>query len=197
MWMVATGCGQDDGPAQGPANASFEVAGDSSACGTAGIPSAAGWIPFCTEVGAFGPYPTRRDGTGFVPTDGSYFVALPGKTLTTSSTVGIRQDVVDLSETTTLRFDYEAIGMVGQGSVSAGTATVEILFTSAGTTSLWSKSFPVGAIAEQVRDATAMVGVLPAAGRLTIQVLVTGANSGLAAPPPTELEFRIDNLRAE
>ena len=78
-----------------------------------------------------------------------------------------------------------------------GTATVEILFTSMGTTTLWSKSYPVGPVSEQVRDEMATVDMPPTAGRLTIQVTVEAGGVGGSCCQLTELEFQIDNLRVQ
>ena len=74
---------------------------------------------------------------------------------------------------------------------------VEILFTSMGTSTLWSKMYPPGAVNEQQRDVIATVSA-HGVGRLTIQVTVASSVSGtLQAGELTNLDFRIDNLRVQ
>lgn len=191
--VLAAGCG-----AEGLQNPSFEEAGASVACGVQGVPTAASWEPICVNLPRIPVFPSQRSGTGFVPTDGQYFMALPAQSELSSSTAGIRQDDVDLSAVTELRFDYEAVGTVPQAAGGAGVATLEMLFTAQGTTSLWSKSFPVGTVADQARDVTVPIAGLATAGRLTIQLTVIAAPGvGLGAGAETSVEVRLDNLRTQ
>jgi hypothetical protein len=187
--VAAVGCGQS----RGPLNPSFEEA--CVGCSTPATP--ASWSPFPSSPGiGIGPIPRHLTGTGFVPTDGIYFLDIVGVGGGLNPyTAGMRQDNVDLSSTSTLMFDYEAIGTVPAAEDVGGedaTATVEILFTSMGTITLWSKSFPVGEVNEQMRDVEAMVDAPSDPGRMLIQVTVEARDAN-----NPELELRIDNLRVQ
>lgn len=193
---VTSACVQSAG-SQGPQNPSFELEGCDSLCSRIG-PSAAIWESFQVTPSALASYTMRIAGTGFMPTSGTYFVDMPANSNTVGG-LGIRQDAVDLSTSTALLFDYEATGTVpaAPSTGTDGIAKVEILFTSMGTTTLWSKNYPHGAVNEQQRDVSATVGSL-GVGRLTIQVTVASSLSGtLAAGELTNLDFKIDNLRVQ
>lgn len=75
-------------------------------------------------------------GTGFLPSQGNQYMELPGYAFNYYTQNEIRQDGVDFSHSTTMKFDYS----VTRSTLTTDTGKVEILFTSNGTVTLWSKT---------------------------------------------------------
>ena len=150
----------------------------------------------------------RKSGSGFMPSDGQFFVEFPAS----GPWIGgpdehpflrMYQDDVDLSGATDLVFDFETtnISMSGPGS-----ATVRIYFQpnsgGGGTIDLWTKTYVPGAVPEQVRGESAPLPALPVPGRLAFEV--TSTESIVPAPPGgndihtlTTFTFRLDFVAAQ
>ncbi len=125
-------------------------------------------------------------GTGFMPTHGVKYLGYGAGTSNNwwSGSRTIYQDDVSFQRSTTLTFDYAASGYASYPGTSL---RVEILFTSTGTVTLWSKDF-TGTFSPQVLNETVTLPVLPDKGRLTIQFSATGGQN-------TSGSVQIDNIR--
>jgi len=130
-------------------------------------------------------------GTGFLPSNGVHYAKFDVCNTFSAPASSAYQDLVDLTHSTTLRFDYSFTGLVGAGG---GTATAQILFTSNGTSTLWTKvidgtfTLPVQKLGETI---TLPATTVP--GRLTITFTVAGGQSGISVTQ-TDMSFAIDNL---
>jgi hypothetical protein len=159
-------------PFQGPLNPSFETSEN--------------WIQDPSNGYAGNGAATRSSGTGFMPTKGSWFMALSTDNSNNwyTGSCAIYQENVDFSLSHTLTFDYKLSGF----GVSE---TVEILFTVNGTITLWSKSYAQITIptTEKLNE-TVTLPTLPDKGKFTIKVTaVGGGNAGIG--------FLIDNIRVQ
>lgn len=168
---------EDDGsctykPFQGPLNPSFETSEN--------------WIQESGNGYAGNGVGQRSNGTGFMPTKGSWFMALSTSTSNNwyTGSCAIYQENVDFSLSHTLIFDYRLSGY----GVSE---TVEILFTVNGTNTLWRKSFAQTAIptTEKLNE-TVTLPSLPDKGKLTIKATAVGGGNAT-------LTFEIDNIRVQ
>jgi hypothetical protein len=163
-------------PFQGPVSPSFEQGG---------------WVvsgvPGSTNCGfPYGKYSSGLivTGTGFLPSHGISYLSLYGcdKLVSPPTSPFAYQDQVYLDHSTTLSFDYSLSGSVVAG---VGKAVAQILFTSTGTTTLWTKTLtstsilPIEKLTETV---TVPVTTLP--GRFTIRLDVYGG----------DVRFGIDNI---
>lgn len=205
----------DSTPPQGPLNASFEVAGATAA-------EAYLWGRSGYETLTLGA--KRKTGTGLVPSDGSYMMELVshnGHVLNNenSSPVTVFQDNVDLTNSTSLVFDFELSGYCwdeGIGTAPScwpGTATIEILFQSTGTVVLWSRTYSglgdyTGGtpgsenFSEQALGETATLPATTQAGRLIIRATTTDGRAlsnprGNSLNTQSHLNFRIDRIRVQ
>ena len=201
-----TGCGGGGGGAAAPPqpsiiNASFEELGANP---DGGQPY--GWIREGFNDWSLNTLGVRRKtGTGFMPTDGQYFLEFPasdkGATIFPGSypLLTAYQDDVNLSGATSLVFDYEVTNrsiLAGSGlSGYDGAATVSIFFQpnggGSGTLVLWSKNYGPGTTGEQVIDMSVPLSNLSVPGRLTIEVTAAASRQNSLVSPST-LTFRID-----
>ncbi len=156
---------------QGPRDPDFEVGGS--------------WVMDTNGYAGNGSLDIAT-GTAFMPTHGlkylRYFSGTSNNFWSGSRT--IYQDGVSFQRSTTLTFDYAASGYA---TASGTSLRVEILFTSTGTVTLWSKDF-TGSFAPQVLNETVTLPALPDTGRLTIQFSATGGQN-------TSGGVQIDNFR--
>jgi len=181
---------------QGPVNPSFESSGSWSGYGNWG----------------------RYTNTSFMPTNGIAYMKISPVFSSCSSTAsaGIYQDNVSLNRSTTLSFDfsYGGTGVAGTGicSDSILTATINMLFTSNGTATLWSKTI---SSTPTLYAGTAKINTyeklserivlpsLPDKGRLTIQVLLNilhNVPQNMGQPStdgPGNFSFQIDNIKVQ
>ncbi len=160
----------DDGSClafQGPRNPDFETDGN--------------WVPDINNGRAGNGFFAFRNGTAFMPTNGLRFLESPTGTYNNfySGSATLYQDGVSFQRSTTLTFDYSATGY--------GDVTVQFLFTSTGTVTLWSKVLTSTISVQQVGE-TVTLPALPDRGRLTIKILATGGQN-------TDAIIRIDNIR--
>jgi hypothetical protein len=168
-------------PFQGPLNASFETA--------------AGWVlsssPDVCNNALGAQRATIVTSTGFLPSAGIQYASLascnwlpnPGHQ------ASIFQDQVDLTHSTTLSFDYSLNGTVGAGG---GTVTAQILFTSNGTATLWTKSLTSGStLPIQKLNEVIALPTTTVSGRLTITLVGTG---GQNPSSKSDIVLGIDNI---
>lgn len=136
-------------------NPSFEICNDD--------PVADFWEASTSTTGCSSK---RTAGTSFMPSHGSYFTELKGSGCVAS----IFQKSVDLSDLTTLKFDWEANGKVG-----SFVTTASILFTANGTQTLWTKSYPTAGmtISDQKLEETVALPASSSVGKLTVQIDTT------------------------
>ena len=158
----------------------------------------------------------RKTGSGFMPSDGQFFVEFPSSNLGSFNgfapgyypTLVMYQDDVDLSAATSLIFDYEtadiAIGTDAGSTGYDGSARVRIYFQpnsgGGGTVDLWVSSYGPGAVPEQIHDQIVPLPALPVPGRLAIEVTTTESRNSATNPAtvsPTRLTFRLDYLAAQ
>jgi hypothetical protein len=185
--LAVSGCAPSEStepeiPFQGPLNASFEE----------GINS---W----TATFATRPEPSGRSfvdilsGTGFMPTNGVRYAYLESENGFSSHPASIFQDNVDLTHSTTLSFGYSLAGTLGQGG---GTATLQVLFTSNGTQTLWTRTIdaattlPIQNISESI---TLPASAKASAGRLTITLVSLGGSNG-SVITQTRVTAGVDNI---
>jgi hypothetical protein len=169
---------QDDGsctyPFQGPKNPSFET----------DILNNNDWrVAFLGGVDYSG---WAAGGTGFLPSQGSYYLQMPSNNFSSGNTAyEVYQNNVDLSRSTTMTIDYAMTGTL----TGVGVASVEFLFTVNGTVSLWSKSYSAAnpPTTQKLNEVIALPS-LPDAGKLTIRFTV---NTTLA----DNVHFGLDNIR--
>jgi hypothetical protein len=152
----------------------------------------------------------RKTAVGFMPSDGQYFLEFPASDAGASLFPGhfpllkAYQDDVNLSKSTSLRFDYEIATrsiLAGSGALGHdGSALVRILFQpntgGGGTVVLWSKNFGPGTAGEQVTGLSVPLSGLSVPGRLIIEVSAAGSKQGDIISLST-LTFRIDRLSAQ
>ena len=121
-----------------------------------------------------------------MPTHGTHYLSFATGTSNNwyTGSANVYQDDVSFQRSTTLTFDYAASGYA---TASGTSLRVEILFTSTGTVTLWSKDF-TGSFAPQVLNETVTLPALPDTGRLTIQFSATGGQN-------TSGGVQIDNFR--
>jgi hypothetical protein len=185
--LTFTGCKKTTAAVefQGPQNSGFEEAGNS----TYGF-SAANWTSSYLGINCYGT--KRLGGTGFMPTKGSWYMkvgACPfsgGSGLRTEET---SQEFVNFNHSTTMIFDYSVVG----SNISAGgIGKVEILFTSNGTVTLWSKTYAASTTpsTQQLNERVTLPS-LPDKGKLIIRITY---NLGT---PASVMTFEIDNIRVE
>lgn len=173
-------------PFQGPLNASFESNTWWTFVSTNSLD--------CVRNGAGNSMAGILTGTGFMPTSGIQYARFVVCNLFTAPTASAYQDLVDLTHSRTLTFDYSFSGAVGSGG---GTATAQILFTSNGTATLWTKvidgstTLPAQKLGESVT-----LPATTAPGRLTITFTVAGGHTGPTNSLITQtiMTFGIDNL---
>ncbi len=180
----------DDGsciiPYQGPQNPSFEEVGSS----TYGF-SAANWTSSYIGINCYGT--KRLGGTGFLPSKGSWYMkigACPVISGSGSYSQETSQDFVSFDHSTTIIFDYSVVGSnIGSG----GSGKVEILFTSNGTITLWSKTYAASSTpSTQQLNETVTLPSLPDKGKLIIRITYT-----LGTTPASNMIFDIDNIRVQ
>ncbi len=172
---------EDDGsciyPFQGPQDPSFENFTNTSADAWK-----VAWYGGVNYSGSL------QGGTGFLPSQGIRYMRLPGDNFNYAAQNEIWQDDVDFSHSTTMIFDYSLAG----STLTTDTGKVEILFTSNGTATLWSKTYTPSnpATTEQLNE-TFTLPSLPDAGRLIIRISYS--------PPGTSqhLFLGIDNIRVQ
>jgi hypothetical protein len=165
----------DDGSClafQGPRNPDFE--------------SSDNWVQNSNNGYAGNGFVTFPAGTSFMPTHGLQFLQFWTGTSNNwySGSAAIYQDGVSFQRSTSLTFDYTASGAVYP---VYGSVTVEILFTSSGTVTLWSKVFTT-AFGEQKLGETVALPALPERGRLTIKVSAVGGQN-------TDGNIQLDHIR--
>ncbi len=205
--VLLVGCGGGGGggaeappPPPSIINASFEVLGANP---DGGQPY--GWIREGMNDWSHDTLGVRRKtGTGFMPTDGQYFLEFPASDAGTGIFPGhyplltAYQDDVNLSGATSLVFDYEVTDrsiFAGSGGGYDGAATVSIFFQpnggGSGTIVLWSKNYGPGTAGEQVFDMSVPLSNLSVPGRLTIQVTAAASRQN-SLVSLSKLTFRID-----
>ena len=183
--LTFTGCKKATVEFQGPQNPGFEEAGNSPY----GF-SAANWTSSYLGINCYGT--KRLGGTGFMPTKGSWYMKVGACAFSGGS--GLRteetsQEFVNFNHSTTMIFDYSVVGSnIGSG----GSGKVEILFTSNGTVTLWSKTYAASTTpsTEQLNE-TVMLPSLPDKGKLIIRI---SYNLGT---PASNMTFDIDNIRVQ
>jgi len=152
---------------QGPRNPDFETDGN--------------WVPDINNGRAGNGFMAFKSGTAFMPTHGLRYLESQTGTYNNfySGSATLYQDGVSFQRSTSLTFDYSVTGY--------GDVTVQFLFTSTGTVTLWSKVFTSTISVQQVGETVALPA-LPERGRLTIKILATGGQN-------TDAIVRIDNIR--
>jgi hypothetical protein len=189
----------DDGPQdaaprfQGPINPGFEAEGTTPQQPGVWAITGAYLGGACPSFGG-GPTPIRVTGTSFMPTDGTYYLAMQPDG---AMTMTIEQDGIYLDAATELLFDYEISGQLG-AETTAGDVTIELLFTSQGTTTLWSREYlhqegttmPIPPTSQ--RDERVTFSPFPEPGRLMLRLTQTCNGT----PSSTSVAFAIDNIRA-
>jgi hypothetical protein len=177
---------EDDGSCtyqlQGPRNAGFET-----------DLSAADWT-ICAQFSHPQNKVIRSSGTGFLPSKGSSYMMIHGVSGTGKVVNSICQEDVYFNRATKMMFDYSVLGSnIGEGA----SGKVEILFTSNGTVTLWSKTYSaMTAPSTQQLDETVTLPSLPDKGKLTIQVTSQGG-TGTNAAQAANMFFDIDNIRTQ
>ena len=167
-------------PFQGPKNASFEnISGNE-------------WFISQNQYGQV--YYTT--GTGFLPSNGvEYMQFLMQSRLHSSSSLpstAIYQDGIDLTHSSSMTFDYTFTYTPYIGHYLEST-TVQILFTSNGTVTLWQQTIDsTSTLPIQKLNQTITLPSTTSAGRLTIQTY----GSSLSPNNQTPIhQFCIDNIR--
>lgn len=156
----------------------------------------------CPSYSGIDPYPMRREtGAEFMPSDGVHYLLVePGPS---AMQLTATQDGVSLDQATTLRFDYELSGTLGP-EPTASDVTIEILFTSEGTATLWKKelvhepgaSIPIPE--EKKLDETVTFEPFAKPGRFTIRVTEScDAIPQEGIRSSTTFRFAIDHIRAD
>jgi hypothetical protein len=159
-------------PFQGPQDPSFEAADSWSLTSNFSGPGN-------TNGGSTSAIIT---GTAFLPSNGIKYASMSGEGKLTAGTATVFQDNVDITHSTTMSFDYTFTGTLGSG----GTATAQILLTSNGTQTLWTKTIDNSSILPiQKLKETITLSSTTSAGRLTI---ITNASPG------SKLTFGLDNI---
>lgn len=138
-------------------------------------------------------YAKRLQGTSFMPTQGSYFMELKSQLCSS----GIYQESIDFSGYSSLKFDWQASGFIGNKA-----AVAQILLTGSGTKVLWSKSFTsTGSVTESSTEESVSLSGLTS-GKLSIQLDTT--STGISTSTSTDtaqvstassMTFRLDNLQ--
>lgn len=212
--MLSAGCGGGGGGGDGGGgggaplvaiyNASFETLGANP---DGNQPD--GWIREGVNDWSLSGLGVKRvTGSGFMPTDGQYFLNFPSSDAGTPLFPGnypylkIYQDNVNLSGATSLVFDYEVTNRnICTGSVPYGydgSAVVRIFFqpnSGGGTVDLWLANYGPGTGGEQVSGKTVPLSSL-SDGRLTIEVSTNPCLQGSLVVKST-LTFRIDRIRVQ
>jgi hypothetical protein len=99
---------------------------------------------------------------------------------------------VDFTRSSTLTFDYAYTGTLGEGG---GTATLQILFTSNGTATLWTKAITAASpLTAQKLAETITLPSTTAPGRLTIAFIITGGRVPPNNLTQTKMTFEMDNF---
>jgi len=149
---------------QGPLNPSFETKDN--------------WQLNYSQAG----YAAWVNGTGFMPTQGIWYMDISAEPTNNwySGNASIYQDSVSFRLSKTITFDYSIIGQGKNG-------TVNIMFTSNGTDTLWHIT---DTIAVNKKDEVINLPTLPDKGRLMIQVQTWGGASSYT-------DFKIDNIRVQ
>lgn len=202
------GCGGEEPkpPVVHIQNASFEILGANP-----DGKQAESWIRVGVNDWSLSGYGVKRTtGSGFMPTDGQQFLEFPASDAGTALFPGhypflqAYQDGVDLSNATSLLFDYEITNrniQAGSGTSGYdGAAAVRIFFQpnagGGGTVELHTAAYGPGTAGEQVLNRTVPLSNLSTPGRLTIEVTADPARQGSLIVPST-LTFRIDAIRVQ
>ena len=91
-----------------------------------------------------------------------------------------------------MSFDYSVAGSVG---ASGGSATLEILFTSNGTETLWTKTINAAStLPIQKRGELITLPAATSPGRLTFKLVIVGGLTSGNVVTQTNMTFGIDNL---
>jgi hypothetical protein len=185
--MMMGGCKKGTSvPFQGPQDPSFET-------------SPSGWYITYTASGGTeqgGSYAGIKTGTGFLPSNGiNYAYLTTYNVFNPAPEATLYQDNVDLTHSTTMSFDYSFSGTLG---ASGGTATIKILFTSNGTSTLWTKTIDnTSTLPDQKTNETITLPSTTVTGRLTIVLDAVGGVSYATTPASitqTNVTFGIDNI---
>lgn len=185
--LVFTGCKKTTASVefQGPQNPGFEDIGNAPY----GF-SAANWTSSYIGINCYGT--KRLGGTGFLPSKGSWYMKVGvcpvygGSGLHTEETF---QEFVSFNHSTTMIFDYS---VVGSNISSGGSGKVEILFTSNGTVTLWSKTYAASsAPSTQQLNERVTLPSLPDKGKLIIRITYN------LWTPASVMTFDIDNIRVQ
>ncbi len=185
--LTFTGCKKTSAVEfQGPQNPNFEEQSKSYAV------AAANWT---TQYHGSGSYSCKRlGGTGFLPSKGSWYIAVGGDLRTSGMlTEETSQEFVNFNRSNTMIFDYSEVGTnIGSG----GSGKVEILFTSNGTVTLWSKTYAASSTpsTQQLNERVTLPS-LPDKGKLIIRV--TSIGGGIQPNFYSNVNFNIDNIRVE
>ena len=167
-------------PFQGALNPSFETGMESwnATFATRPEPGARSYVDIFT-------------GTGFMPTNGVRYAYLESSNGFDQHEATIFQDNVDLTSSAILSFDYSFAGTAGAGG---GTATLQVLFTSNGTETLWAKTIDAtSALPITIKGETIVLPTLPKSGRLTFKLVSLGGRTG-ATITQTSSKVGIDNI---
>jgi len=188
--LLLTACTKSDNNStptitQGPKNPSFETASD-------------WYVTYTLSGGTYqgGSYVNIATGTSFLPSNGiKYGKMTTYNVFNPAPSASLYQDSVYLNHSTTLSFDYQFVGTLG---AYGGTATVQILFTSNGTTTLWTKTIDsTYALPVQKLGETISLPATTVPGRLTITLNAIGGTNTHTSPTTitqTNIEFGIDNI---
>ena len=187
--LTFTGCKKVSAPVefQGPQNPGFEEGANPYYDGFA----AAGWT---TQNFGGSSYSCKRlGGTGFLPSKGSWYMEVGSYSWSDRSsnvnTNETSQESVYFNHSSTMVFDYSE---AGTNISSGGSGKVEILFTSNGTVTLWSKTYAASTTpsTQQLNERVTLPS-LPDKGKLIIRITY---NLGM---PASVMTFDIDNIRVE
>ncbi len=187
--LLLSGCSKSNSttntPFQGPRNPSFETTSD--------------WFVTYTASGGTyqgGSFVDITTGTGFLPSNGIKYANMTTyNVFNPAPQASLYQDSVYLNHSTTLSFDYQFTGTLG---TYGGTATVQILFTSNGTTTLWTKTIDsTSVLPVQKLGETITLPATTVPGRLTITLNALGGTDTHTTPTTitkTDIAFGIDNF---
>ena len=136
-------------------------------------------------------------GTGFLPSNGIRYASLTGKSSFSPAIATMYQDNVDFTHSTTMSFDYSFIATLAAGGVG-GKATVQILFTSNGTETLWTKTIDNTNISPgQKINETITLPLTTSTGRLTFNVNAMSSSGVNGLIMLTSVAFGIDNINVK
>lgn len=173
------GDNSSDTPFQGPQNPSFETEGGGQGAYWSTL------VPTANHI------PSRATGSGFMPSNGVWYEYMGyGKPTSVNYwPTDMYQDNVDLTQSTSMTFDYSFSGSFSDHTKSA---TVWFMFTSSGTDTLWEKTIDSTNASVQVLNETISLPATTIAGRF--KIFIDYVPHSVSAPNGV---FSIDNIRVQ